>query len=55
MLDAYIIKRIEEEKEKNKKQRPALRIRTQLPDYRKVEECQEQPSNRGIAVIDFSI
>ena len=55
MLDAFIIKRIQEEKQKKRKERPSLEV--ERPN-RPPSETERQPnsdSKRGITVIDFSI
>tara|TARA_B100000683_G_C12163444_1_gene421102 strand:- start:120 stop:287 length:168 start_codon:yes stop_codon:yes gene_type:complete len=55
MLDAFIIKRIQEEKHKKRQQRPSLEV--ERPN-RPPSESAENPktdSKRGITVIDFSI
>jgi hypothetical protein len=54
MLDAFIIKRIQEEKEKKRQQRPSLEVET--PNKQPLPPEQVKPeSNRGVAIIDFSI
>ena len=55
MLDAFIIKRIQEEKQKNREERPSLEV--ERPNRPTSENVRQPPkdSNRGITVIDFSI
>ena len=55
MLDAFIIKRIQEEKERKQQERPSLGV--DHPN-RPTSETASQPkkdSNRGITIIDFSV
>jgi|GEM_PF-5903120 len=55
MLDTFIIKRIQEEK-KRPDRRPTLEVDTPYrrpnPDHQKSAKVE---SNRGVAIIDFSI
>ena len=54
MLDAFIIKRIQEEKHKRQQERPSLEV--ERPNRPPSETKKpEKDSNRGITVIDFSI
>ena len=56
MLDAFIIKRIQEEKERQDR-RPTLEVET---PHRHPEQSGQKPtknpdSNRGVTIIDFTI
>lgn len=55
MLDAFIIKRIQEEKQKKHRERPS--IEADMPTRRHPRKPQDSPSDskRGITIIDFSI
>ena len=55
MLDAFIIKRIQEEKQKNRKERPSLEVERPNRPTSEVAHQPPEDSNRGITVIDFSI
>ena len=54
MLDAFIIKRIQDEKEKKRQERPSLEVETpnKIPSPQGQSKVE---SNRGVAIIDFSI
>lgn len=56
MLDAFIIKRIQEEKEKEKTlyEQPSLEVDPPKQPQQQPQEPQTE-SNRGVAIIDFTI
>ena len=55
MLDAFIIKRIQEERQKNQHERPTLEV--EKPNRSSTDSVKNPPSEskRGIEIIDFSI
>ena len=55
MLDAFLIKRIQEEKQRNRQERPSMEV--EMPDRRHPTKSQDSKSDskRGITIIDFSI
>ena len=55
MLDAFIIKRIQEEKQKKKQERPSLEVERPNRPPSETRNIPQKDSNRGITVIDFSI
>jgi len=56
MLDAFIIKRIHEEK-KRQDRRPSLEVDTphRHPDHKEREKSKKPNANRGVTIIDFTI
>ena len=55
MLDAFIIKRIQEEKHKKRQERPSLEVERPNRPPSEPEKHPKSDSKRGITVIDFSI
>ena len=55
MLDAFIIKRIQEEKQTNRQERPSLEVERPNRPPSETENRPKTDSKRGITVIDFSI
>ena len=55
MLDAFIIKRIQEEKHKKRQERPSLEVERPNRPPSETTKKPKSDSNRGITVIDFSI
>jgi len=54
MLDAYIIDRLHQKKERVQSEQPRIEIRDYCPDTRQNHKL-EQKQQRGVEVIDFTI
>ena len=56
MLDAFIIEKIQRERELHKEDREQLRINiTRMPENELGEQREKESQERGVAIIDFNI